>query len=310
MHPPHIRAQARHIRDRGHLDRRLRPIGKRVVHLGVEPLALPRIRAEPLPDVGGGALAVLRKVLRALAGGHDLKPEGAGPLDQFVDQGRLVAVRRRIHHPGLVGHPAQHRAHEHVGLDGHHHDVLLPAERLHGGAHGDLGHARRLDDDIDGAVEEDLGISGDRRDPAGDRGVDPVDGVGAHHRVRGEPGVPEGREAARHVAVRHDAGTRSPHRGQLADDHRAEPPRADHADAHGGAGRLARFQAFPQHGRPAARRESRPGRPWPALSGLAPAPRGIDVPAGGAAGSLSGGTRTRRRRSILPARRHPGPAQS
>ena len=152
------------IGHRGHLQRRLGAVEEGVEHLRVEVAARDLALAEAVmaPDRVGRGGVVGRQVLGALAGADHLEPDGARPVDQLGDQGRLVAGGHGVDHPGLGGLARQQRPGQHVGLDVDHHDVLARREGLERVADAGRRAAGGVDDDVhERARDHRVGILGD-----------------------------------------------------------------------------------------------------------------------------------------------------
>ena len=104
------------------------------------------------PDAFRRHIVIGRQIFCALAGGDDAETGGAGPVDHFGGQRRLIAVSERIDHARLPRLLGEQRPGQHVGLDIDHHDMLAGRYRRAGVADADRGIAGRLHHHIDRAA--------------------------------------------------------------------------------------------------------------------------------------------------------------
>ena len=165
-----------HVGQRHHLDRVLGAVQERPEHLRVVVLAGEAVHARHVVRVH---LAEALREARALAGGHQAEAERARPVAELGGQRRLVAVGQAVDHARGLGELAQVVAYQHVGLDRYHGQVLAGQDRAVGVAHRHLDQPGRLDDDVDGAVDQGPGIGGDHRRAGGHGLRDLIGGGGA-----------------------------------------------------------------------------------------------------------------------------------
>ena len=97
----------------------------------------------------GRAPPVFRQKLRAFAGGDDHKTAGAGPIDEFADERRLIAVGHRVNDAGLLRLALQDRADDDVRFDGHHDHVMAGFDRTVRVKRPGFNETGRFDDDVD-----------------------------------------------------------------------------------------------------------------------------------------------------------------
>ena len=86
---------------------------------------------------------VLGEILGAFACGDNGESSGAAPVDHLADQGRLVAVRERIHHTRFKRAAREKRPRERVGFDVDHHHVLALRKRRQRVADAEAEHQDR-----------------------------------------------------------------------------------------------------------------------------------------------------------------------
>jgi hypothetical protein len=174
------------------------------------------------------------KVLCALAGTDNVEAAGAGPVDEFHDEGRLVAVSHRVDHAGGFRTLGQGGPCQGVGLDGDHDDVLLRFNGAQCVLHTDDGVARRFNDDVDVDIEEFVSVGHDRGGAVPEGGGD----------VRGDLGFGpsnefEGTFGALDVDVRDGDDVDAGDVVRLGQVHGAVPAGADQANPDGAAFLLA-----------------------------------------------------------------------
>ena len=170
-------------------------------------------------------------VLGTLARRDDVEPHAHRPVDKLLDDGRLVAVGRRVHDACAVGHFLENWAYEHVGLDRYHDHVLARHDGVEGVLRPDIGVARRLDDHVHLCLNRDARILGRDATPLG-QGV-----VGLAHVVQPDRrnawfplmGQRIGRTAD--IEVADDGGLHPGGARKLRYHHRPEAPAPDHGYA-------------------------------------------------------------------------------
>ena len=171
-----------------------------------------------------------RHVQGALAGGDDLKPDGAGPVDLLADQRRLVAVGHGIDDLHLGRLAGQQRAGQDVGFDIDHDHVAAAPEGGERMLDADLGDARGLDDDFQAAVfDQGQGVVGDESHAL----VERLGGGMAGDPLLRPARVQQGLFRRRGVQVGDADDVEARMMQGLAEKHGAELAGADHADAHG-----------------------------------------------------------------------------
>ena len=177
------------------------------------------------PDIVRGDGVIGRQVLGALAGGDDLEPAGARPIDQLAGQRRLVAIGQRIDdalRPRLLG---QQRPGQHIGLDIDHDDVLAGGDRGPGMDDAGRRAAGRLDDHLDIGIGAGLGA---RRDEPG---------AGDARRIPADRAAGVARPLGVEIGDHRDLDAR--HGRHLVEEHRAELAGADQPDPDRPSGRGA-----------------------------------------------------------------------
>ena len=99
------RGQAGGVGDHGHLDPRLGSVEEGIEHLRVEAAFLSPFGSQSIVVPNGFRRRSVEfgHIERPLAGRDDLESRGPGPIDLLADQGRLVAIGKGIHDPGLAG---------------------------------------------------------------------------------------------------------------------------------------------------------------------------------------------------------------
>lgn len=150
LQPPR-RREITPIRHGGHLQSRFSPIEERVEHLLVEVPRRQLLLGEAVvrPHRVRRRVVVLGQVFRALAGTHDVKAGGAGPVHHLGNQRRLIAVGHRVDDAGLARLPRQERTRQHVRLDVDHDNVLLVRAAQQHVPHPGRRAARDLEHDVD-----------------------------------------------------------------------------------------------------------------------------------------------------------------
>ena len=169
-----------------------------------------------------------RHIQRALAGGHDIEAGGPGPIHQFANQRRLVAISHGIDDSSLFGLFRQQRPDQDIGFDVDHDDMAAALDAGQGMADAGLGDARGFDHHIETAcVDQQVGVIGQEGRPGGQRlgrrgGVDPL--LGPAGGQQGGPRPVDGQVG--------DAENMQPRGMQrLGQEHGAELSGADQGDA-------------------------------------------------------------------------------
>lgn len=154
-----IRAiQSSSVGNRRHFDGRLGAVGEGIVHFRIE-VALGHFLVRPAeitPDRVRRRITVTRLEIHALAGGDDLETGGAGPVDQFADQRRLVTVSHRIDQALGTGLFGKDRPDHDIGFDIDHDDVLVVVDGAQRMARAGQRMAGGLDHAFDLAAGEKL----------------------------------------------------------------------------------------------------------------------------------------------------------
>ncbi len=119
------------IADGGALDRRLRPVEKRIEHLRIEPADARLFRRQSVmaPYGFGRRLREMRQPFVAASGRDDAESGGPRPIDEIADQRRLVAIREAVDHARVGRLARQQRTAKGIGLHGDVDHVLAVAER-------------------------------------------------------------------------------------------------------------------------------------------------------------------------------------
>ena len=144
-------AESARVGDDRRLHRELRPVGERRDHL------------RSLPDGLGERRLRLWAPVRIdealdVADQNGLHPDRPHVAQEVHRHARLVAVRVRDHHLGLVGNCLQDRPHCRVELCVDEHDMLPVSHRVGRNTRAELDLSRRLQHDVDP-----LGLAHDRR---------------------------------------------------------------------------------------------------------------------------------------------------
>ena len=202
-----LRLEPGRIADRSHLDRRLRAVDERGVHLRVRAL---RLKAPVLPHRVRRRELEARLVTGALARAGDREAGEPRPVDEVADERRLVAPGERVDDACLRGAPGEGGAGDDVSLDGDHHDVLAVLDRCERVRDAGRRRAGRLDDHVGPAgFDQRQGVRAGLGRPGSRPGSGEIE--------VGDPG---------HFETGHACRLPREHRGELAgsDDARPERP--------------------------------------------------------------------------------------